>query len=80
MNVWVKAKLIGTSFRYEEQEGNDVVEVDVEIENFGKRTSVTVNAADVSGQAFVHWSDCAVYNLPAYAQGQCDCGVMPHSI
>ena len=22
-----------------------------------------------------HWSDCAVYNEPAYPAGDCDCGV-----
>jgi hypothetical protein len=22
-----------------------------------------------------HWSDCAVYNEPAYPNGPCDCGV-----
>ncbi len=24
----------------------------------------------------VHWSDCAIYNEPAYPKGGCDCGAI----
>ena len=26
--------------------------------------------------AIIHWSDCAIYNGPAYPAGPCDCGAL----
>ncbi len=30
----------------------------------------------MSNDELIHWSDCAVYNEPAYPAGECDCGAI----